>query len=576
MPRRAAPLDPEAGPLEGFAAKLRDLRNQAGAPSIQRISSASGLPRSSVYAVLSGKRVPSEETLTALVDACGGDSTEWLAKRSLLLETLAKRSDERADERIPTRPSLRTVLVVVPDLQSIDSALAAIAAIETDHHVQILFTVDQQSPVKPRIHERLTELGALVLPWRQATTNQFDLILATHFGDSLKELHGPLLSLAQHDDHQSPDAVPQIVTAGDLLHEQMLASVKLRSRYRRALGVQPHQQLVQLTSTWGPHSLMDERPDLPVQLLASLPADQYKIALTLHPHIWTTYGKRQLETWLQSAVESGLLLVHPYDWKTTLIASDILIGDHGSVTNYASALGIPTINTEEKSFLDVTNAVNELHEPGFHKAALSETGQAAQRLRAQMYELLGLTEPHHPTALRALETPANTHAKQPTSFRVHTLKAHDADIQLERFPLVSDIDREQGFIVITDQERNLAIMNNAEVVVATKPSSHIEAESLADELLTINPGAAFTAATSESRLTIRSERPSRIRATAAVTDTSKGFTPDSVLIAAAVYSWIQQSQHADHCNLRVQTGAHKFTIELKCTDMPPSSESYLP
>jgi hypothetical protein len=576
VPRRAAPPDPEAGPLEGFAAKLRDLRDRAGAPSIPKISSASGLPRSSVYAILSGKRVPSEETLAALVDACGGDSAEWLAKRSLLLEALANRSDEPTEVRSLARTSLRTVLVVVRDHQSIDSVLAAIAPIETDHHVQILFTVDQQSPLRPRTYERLSELGALVLPWRQATTNQFDLILATHSSDSLKELHGPLLSLARNDDYQPSNVAPQIVTAGDLLHEQMLASVKLRSRYRRALGVQPHQQLVQLSSAWGPNSLMGERPDLPIHLLASLPTDQYKVALMLHPNIWNAYGKRQVESWLQSAVESGLLLVHPDDWRSTLIASDVLIGDHGSVTNYASALGIPIINADEKSPLDVTNAVNELRGPGFHKVVPDEGGRAVRRLRAQMYELLGLTEPPCRTVLRALEAPAHTQVKQPTSFRVLTLKTCDVDVQLERYPLVPGIPGEQGFIVATDQERNLAVMNNAEVVVATKPSPHMEAESVTEELLAMNTGAALAAAGSESWLVLRSERPSCIKATAAVTDTSKGFVPDPVLIAAAAYRWLQQSQQGDHCDLRVQTGVHKFTIELKCTDLSPSDEGYPP
>ncbi|GAA3352866.1 hypothetical protein [Saccharopolyspora gregorii] len=38
------------------------------------------------------------------------------------------------------------------------------------------------------------------------------------------------------------------------------------------------------------------------------------------------------------------MLVPPeFGWRATLIASDYLIGDHGSVTTYGAVLGIPTL-----------------------------------------------------------------------------------------------------------------------------------------------------------------------------------------------------------------------------------------
>jgi CRP/FNR family transcriptional regulator, cyclic AMP receptor protein len=84
MPRLSEPLDPEASPVAQFAWKLRSLRDQMGtsAPSVDEISSREDIPRSTLYAALSGHRLPRREVVAAIARQWGGDESDWLARRS--------------------------------------------------------------------------------------------------------------------------------------------------------------------------------------------------------------------------------------------------------------------------------------------------------------------------------------------------------------------------------------------------------------------------------------------------------------------------------------------------------------
>lgn len=84
MTRRSSPRDPSDGPVEGFAERLRSLREQLGAqaPSVDEISEREGIPRSTLYAALSGRRLPRREVVAALARSWGADETEWLSQRA--------------------------------------------------------------------------------------------------------------------------------------------------------------------------------------------------------------------------------------------------------------------------------------------------------------------------------------------------------------------------------------------------------------------------------------------------------------------------------------------------------------
>lgn len=103
MPRRPAPLDPDDGPEARFAIALRKLKDQAGfdAPTIDAIAARSHIPRSTLYAVMGGKRIPSIPVLAALVRAWNGDEVEWLTRRSATQTELEVLRREAVAQALP-------------------------------------------------------------------------------------------------------------------------------------------------------------------------------------------------------------------------------------------------------------------------------------------------------------------------------------------------------------------------------------------------------------------------------------------------------------------------------------------
>ncbi|OLT19600.1 hypothetical protein BJF78_36065 [Pseudonocardia sp. CNS-139] len=91
MPRRPRRLSPDDGPLAAFALELRALRDSGGpsAPTPEHISDKENVHRTTIYAALAGKRVPSRDVLAAMVRHWGGNQTEWTVKRSTLENALA-------------------------------------------------------------------------------------------------------------------------------------------------------------------------------------------------------------------------------------------------------------------------------------------------------------------------------------------------------------------------------------------------------------------------------------------------------------------------------------------------------
>ncbi|MDT0450356.1 hypothetical protein [Streptomyces hesseae] len=125
--------------------------------------------------------------------------------------------------------------------------------------------------------------------------------------------------------------------------DDLRAGLPFRAEYRAALGLTPGRKLLALTSTWGPHSLLGANMDLVRRALAELPPDEYRVLAAVHPNVWYGHGGWQLRAWLAPYLRSGLLLPAPETdtWKAALVAADAFIGDHGSLTLYAAALGVP-------------------------------------------------------------------------------------------------------------------------------------------------------------------------------------------------------------------------------------------
>lgn len=349
--------------------------------------------------------------------------------------------------------------------------------IESDPRVQLVYS---QAPAvfSGGVGEYLKSLGAMRIPWAQATRERFDLALAAAHAE-VDQIHAPLMIfphgasygkraggsgpvygldagrltrdgqvvaaslVLSHDsqlellERQCPPARDIALVAGDPWFDRMLVSTPLREEYRAALGVDSGRQLVLIASTWGRHSLFNRfERYLPV-LLRQLDPARYAVAMLIHPAVWFGHGPRQVRAWLAAARDMGLVLVEPeVDWRGVAIAADYVIGDQGSTTVYAAALGRPVLCTDlpiESLNPDSPQALLGMAAPRlvrsrpiepqlraaaewqastgrdvFARHVTSRPGQAHRLLRQEMYRLLGLRMPGRHRAVEPVRVPVLT------------------------------------------------------------------------------------------------------------------------------------------------------------------------
>ena len=291
-------------------------------------------------------------------------------------------------QRWATWQGKRTVLVVVHTVTTGQRLLDVVDLLADDLRVQVIFTMapDVFSNGVPAF---LAGLRAVVLPWEQAVETRFDLALAASYG-GIHQLHAPVvvlphgagynkfvsegrpsgaahrrgtyglgrqwlvrdgalvpaaLVLSHREDlvrlgRDCPEAVPVAAVVGDPCYDRIRQSLPERALYRAALGAQPNQRVVVVSSTWGPHSLLAQSSALLGRLLAELPVREYRVALLLHPNAWSAHGEWQVNSWLSALRRAGLAVVSQHaDWRGVLVAADHIIGDHGSTTLYGAATG---------------------------------------------------------------------------------------------------------------------------------------------------------------------------------------------------------------------------------------------
>ncbi|MET7639893.1 hypothetical protein [Streptomyces sp. NPDC005438] len=374
------------------------------------------------------------------------------------------------------RPDCRTVLVVVPFLVAGIRLMDVLRLLESDHRVMVVFTVAPASngAICHGPEEFVRARGGLLLPWHQAVQCEFDLVLAAS-ETAVEQLHGRLMLLPHganalpsrlrarsagpgaspthrldrgtlihrgrllpaalpltHEDELTllrsscPEAVGVSLVAGDVCFDRLMVSTPWRERYRRALGVRPDQRLVVVTSTWQPQSALGRHPDLLEWLLDQLPSGSHRVAAVLHPNIWGVTGTWQVRTWMADCLRQGLLLLPPEEgWRAALVAADVVVGDHGSVTSYGAALGRPVLlpSRPEASFLRPGSLAESVSREAFPlrfdlppapqidqavrrrppgqrdriaSLVTSRPGRSARILRRAMYRLLELPEPTRP------------------------------------------------------------------------------------------------------------------------------------------------------------------------------------
>ncbi|SER12595.1 hypothetical protein SAMN04487818_101664 [Actinokineospora terrae] len=276
----------------------------------------------------------------------------------------------------------RRVLVVVRTPAAWGRLGDVLPGLLGDLRVEVVFTVDEGSVFAGGLEGRLKAAGAVVVPWGQACREKFDLAVAASDNGALHLLNAPLVLMPHGAGYHRRAAADPTAVSGlaglvkngrvvphtvVVAHERQVAALKSvdprvhavltadpcldritasaahRHRYRRAFDADGR-RMVLLCSTWGPHSLFGTDPRLAERLVSTLPADEYRVAMTLHPNVWQRHGPLQVRAWLRQALAAGLALVPPgHDWRQAMVAADLVISDHGSLTSYAAAAGKPIL-----------------------------------------------------------------------------------------------------------------------------------------------------------------------------------------------------------------------------------------
>ncbi len=257
---------------------------------------------------------------------------------------------------------------------------------QDDQRIRFTFTVDRGSRFSAGVEELLARAEAHHTPWENVPQLNYALAITASENIDFDHVSGPVLVLPHgvgfhkyvpdsgsagtrlsglipsaalrsgrvlmalsHPSQQQQlhDADPltdgQTVLVGDPQFEQLLRSEPHRDHYRAALGV-TGRKFVLISSTWGETSLIGRRPRLPAELLAALDYDAAAVGLVLHPNVWSRYRPFQIHSWFAAAEDAGLLLLPPErGWQAAIVAADVVIGDHGSVSLLAAATGRPLL-----------------------------------------------------------------------------------------------------------------------------------------------------------------------------------------------------------------------------------------
>jgi hypothetical protein len=431
-----------------------------------------------------------------------------------------------------TRRAERTVVAVVHNVTAATRLFDVLPILADDPRVQVRFTCPESSPFQGQIAEYLGAREVTPVSWRQAVETRFDLAIAASHGGPLHELNAPLIVLPHgmgynkylprnqkseirnqksvgreqvfgiapewllHDDRviatslvlshpeqlgrlrrACPEAAEVAVVAGDPSFDRMLASVPLRHQYREALGTGSGQKLIFVSSTWGPASLYGRQPDLVQRVRAELPLDEYLVVVALHPNTWSAHSPWQIRRWLHACTRAGVIVLPAHEgWRAGLVAADLVLGDHGSVTFYGASLGHPVVLAEAPHetvdpesaigrFLAVAPRIDRSRPLRPQVDAALALGQSTEvedvadlttslplkshaALRAELYRLLRLEEPEIPAEATILPTPPAT-VSNAAAQSVHvtlrldgdlhaTVTRHAAELVLHGRPLSKD------------------------------------------------------------------------------------------------------------------------------------------
>ncbi|MEC4015258.1 hypothetical protein [Streptomyces sp. H27-D2] len=556
----------------------------------------------------------------------------------------------------------KTLVVAARTLTSATRVLETLPALlRGDSRVTVVFAYDTTSAFNDGVLDLLRDAGCRVMPWAQLSCVTPDLIISASENvdvpdddcpvlvlphgvgfqklvpdarsartrlsgvvpDALLEAGRAWLAISHPDQEEQlltthPKAAGRTLLVGDPVFDQLLTSLPRAGSYRRALGVGDEQRLVVISSTWGPTSLIGRNPELPARLLAQLPYDEYKLAAIIHPNVWSGHGSWQLRALQAAALEAGMLLMSPvHAWQSALVAADVVIGDHGSVTLYGAALGkplllaafgsdsvpgtaiarlgrtAPHLDPREDLRPQIESAVRE-HTPGRYAEtsahAFAEPGQALTRLRTAVYSLLKLAEPDSgPPPVLALPRP-DPPAATVDSWMVTTIASpeaggwavgvhrHAAAVSVsvaeavaisESGPVSGDGHEESGrflHLACDEEERDQRLAESASVLTRRRPApTAVAALRWIRDTLDRLPGSCLAAVAVAGGGCLLGLRDGRL-----VEATVTGPAAGPGLPAAVVYTCLRAGLPLDDVFVTLRTGAgREEDVALRLRPSPP-------
>ncbi|MFD9891560.1 hypothetical protein ACFWY9_19665 [Amycolatopsis sp. NPDC059027] len=366
-----------------------------------------------------------------------------------------------------------------------------------------------------------------------------------------------------------PPAVERAVVAGDPCLDRLQASLLLRESHRQALGVRPAQRLIVLSSTWGGKSLFGRTPDLPRKLAEHLPLDSYRLVLALHPNIGQGHSSWQLERWLDDCRNAGVHVLPTEDlWQSALVAADLTIGDHGSVTFYSACLGTPLLLAEApEDAVDPDSPIARLlrraprlgadpldsieqtitdHDPRRYaditELATSLPGKSAEALRALLYQGMNLPPPPRAAAFPTLPLPALP-AVTPSALSVRVTAG-----AVTRYPATPQPRWDDAQLVVHADGADAGLLELADVVIGAARTDPLH---WAGVLLRALPGCQWVATPSNDSSWLAAS------ASGLVVELTADGVPD------AFVSLLAASDTAPPPELRLDVAGHVYTAKVR-------------
>ncbi|MBV2155506.1 hypothetical protein RZ50_021975 [Kitasatospora sp. SUK 42] len=390
-----------------------------------------------------------------------------------------------------------------------------------------------------------------------------------------------------------PEALDVARVVGDPCFDRILRSERSRDGYRAALGAVDGRRLIVVNSTWSEHSLFGRRPDLPRRLVRQLPADEYTVAVVLHPNIWSRHDPERL---LDDARRMGLRLIPPHQgWQAALVAADCLIGDHGSVSVYGAALerrtllvatGAAELDPHSPSYafgqaaplLDPDGDLAAQLERALHQdpaglreltdRSLAHRGTSARVLRPLLYSFLtALDEPADEPVLppypKPVPRPGTTDG--PTAYDVEG-KSEGAEVSLRRYPVAPDNHTPRGIHALADDHPGEDLRHTAEVLARTEPRAELPATRWLADTFAELPGLAVAVAALGPALHLLRLHTGLVLEARAERDWANPEPRlDPLLLGSAVACWLADggdpTRLPEH-GLTVRTGEHRTRVSF--------------